>query len=1172
MVTVTAGQVSSPITVNLDNLDVGAPGSSTLTIVFPPGLAGVSTQPATVSYTYSEGAPGVFSGTTSFQIATTSATSPGTYSVIIRDDNFGGGMTTVNLVVSPPIVVPPPGVLVVNGVIPSSVTSGTQSVLLRLTGSGFQAGATVEICSTPATDPCVVSPLVTVERVTVASSRLINVTVSVRRDAPASTVYIFVKSGGFTRPFGGLPLRILPADSVAAPLGVTSVVVSYPRSGTHIRTGQAIKPQGLLAVTGSGTVTGSWLLDGVAFDRFTINVQAGRPTPVPAHVPIPQSYRGAHSLQLLVDRPQRLISPAVSIFLTTTQAGGMRLFAPADGYVWGTRPASFRWTPVPGAAAYEVEMELPSTSRPLQYRTTDSRWQPTAAQRSEIGAGMRRWRVRAIFPGEIRQEPTEWRRLVLLPDQVQLEVLPLVRDVASGLLELRWGGGSPGILYRLEVLAEDGNRVLYTALTGAESHRLPQAADVPGRARIRVTALGPDGMQLGSSQTEVVFDAPVRTAADQRPRVGVRGVTPEGSEVQTEDVSPDAGEVQTEIKQLVPADGSMVESGRPVIQAGWSGAVTREQLSLRVDATDVTSLSNVSANAVSYTPILTLAPGEHIVELSLAGEVTRWTFSIGPPTAQPAEDAEQTEQSPPAAVQATREWVLNAETGVTVFSGDTSTGGEVKVDQVPLALSGQVDYDSNRSSLQLNADSSVIQEIERERRTLQDNASWIIDSETGRGRNTAALKLGYTTPSFLMLDGKDTEFLSAGPTRGGVEASVSHPSLLKASLFHSFNPEVGNVTSGDFDTEQTFRGGALEIGGGTKPYMLRLVGIDVQEKSAATGGDGSSYGFIGTYAIAPGRALIFEGTRGEFNPAPGSLDSARSGNAGRIGLLFSGDSYDYAISTRRIDADYVNPANRGFTAGGRSDRDVLEGNFLKRFDRSSMDVKLLYEEGGDSSGPKAHARSAAIAYTDQPRTDISYTILGNLATSWEGDVTDKKDYGIEIKANETRNGLGFYELLSVQWHKDDISSAADTTTINTNISINGPLSDSLLLATSLNATRTLADPAVGDTDVVSLSVQPTFTILNSSLSFRPLFAYNVTMSDVSDNVTTENYIFTVEWTPPWRAERLALSLSAGWGRTRGVQGGDSDFLADYTAGLIYRWGRSGRRETQGIEVLPGERW
>jgi hypothetical protein len=236
-----------------------------------------------------------------------------------------------------------------------------------------------------------------------------------------------------------------------------------------------------------------------------------------------------------------------------------------------------------------------------------------------------------------------------------------------------------------------------------------------------------------------------------------------------------------------------------------------------------------------------------------------------------------------------------------------------------------------------------------------------------------------------------------------------------------------------------------------------------------------------------------------------------------------------------------------------------------------MDVRLLYQEGGDSSAPKARARSAAVAYSDRPRADFSYTILGNLATSKAGDVTDQRDYGIGITANETRNSLGFYELLSVQWHKDDISSAADTTTINANISMNGPLSDGLALAASLNATRTLADPAVGDTDVLTLSVQPVFTVLHPSLSFSPFLSYGVTMNDIEDNVTTEQYLFNVAWTPRWLDEKLALSFSAGWSRTRdGQSGTDSDFLADYSAGLIYRWGRTGRRETQGIEVLPGE--
>jgi hypothetical protein len=358
--------------------------------------AGLTVQPSMFSV-----APG---GQTQLLVTVSGSATPGLGSITFVGTAPGvsGTRTTalaVTVLTSPPVIL---------SVTPPSIVTGTSETVLRITGSNFDPNAV--ITST--------SPGLQVVRARVLSSTTAEVVVSVRPDAPPGPVQLDLRNPNGAMAAGGARLLVYAARSLSAPLAVTSAVIASPRHWENIAPGDNARARALLATSGMGTLVGMWLLDGVPFDQFTRVVSGGFPVEVVSAIPIPLSFTGEHRLELLIETPQGLPVQGVSFIQVLERRTRIQLLSPTADAALDPSSAVFRWTLVPGASGYEVEIEgaadtlngqrqSPEHRASRRHRTSDNEWRPGALLR-EFGVGAMRVRVRAIFPGEVPGEATPW--------------------------------------------------------------------------------------------------------------------------------------------------------------------------------------------------------------------------------------------------------------------------------------------------------------------------------------------------------------------------------------------------------------------------------------------------------------------------------------------------------------------------------------------------------------------------------------------------------------------------------------------------------------------------------------------------------------------------------------------------------------------------------------------
>ncbi|MBI4915838.1 MAG: hypothetical protein HY825_08320 [Acidobacteria bacterium] len=492
------------------NLTITAPPNFALSIL-PPVLSVAQGHSGTVSVSVSPS--GGFAG----QVSVTGTSAPG---VTLTPASFTlgpGAMQTVTVAVginAPPttallgfsgtapgivgprtaslaltITVPTPQIEAIS---PPAVATGTVSTRLRVVGRDFHSGA---VASSP-------TPGLIVERITVISATLAEVLVSIPAQSRPGPYALLLTNPGGAPSNQGAVLLVYPAASLGAPLGVTAAAVVFPRPFTVISPKEPIFPRGLLATTGLGAIVGTWRFDGVPFDAFTVSAAGGLPVEVKANVPIPVSFAGEHTLELAIEQPQALVSEPVTVILAPESHTGLKIHAPAEGAIVGARAPTFRWSLLPGASGYEVEVDPANAPLPIRIRLSASQWRPSSEDLAGLGPGEHRFRVRAVFPGEVRSEPTGWRTFVVLPDRVALAVEPEPVEGSSGRRAVRWQGGAPGLLYRVELLAADRPTRLAEATTLESRYTIPSSLD--GAVRVRLAAFAPDGSQRGEWREAVV--------------------------------------------------------------------------------------------------------------------------------------------------------------------------------------------------------------------------------------------------------------------------------------------------------------------------------------------------------------------------------------------------------------------------------------------------------------------------------------------------------------------------------------------------------------------------------------------------------------------------------------------------------------------------------------------
>lgn len=1070
-------------------------------------------------------------GSQAVSITVSSSAAAGAFPVTFTGNAAGLGTrsSAFQLTIAP---APPARVLpVIAEVAPPAVARGARSMVLRLVGSNFQRGAIV----------LATAPDLTIEQTTVLSPTLAEVIVTARSDATVGPRRLDLRNPDGETTRDGAVVLVYPASSLTAPLGVTAAAIVFPRPGSLMAFDEALYPRGLLATTGTGIVVGSWLFDGAPFDRFTAVVTGGLPIEVRSRIPIPVSFAGGHRLELAIETPQRLVSAPVKVIQVVARSSGLLIYAPANGAVIGRRIPLFRWSLVPGASGYEVLLEGEPPALTKRFRLAEAEWRPSRRDLDQIGPGAHTWRVRAVFPGAVEGEPTPAQRFALLPEKVALKFLPAVKDPSTGRTLLRWEGGSVGLLYRLEFFQGEASAPVFSALSVKQEYLLPEGSPYgSSEYRARVSAYGPEGDVLGKSELQVPGSAFVRRVPRlQRARKPL------------------------EVSLREPPENAVVETDRPRIAARWNGVAPPETVALAIDTTDVTGACRVEPTSITCDAFLPISSGEHTVRLSLQGEVTAWTFTVGPQ--QPAETEKPGLRT---------DWAATVLGTLTVVPGNAPDQN----DDARLQLSSQGDLGNEALSAKLTGDISFRHQISQPESTVQESRNWLFQAGAREGKFRQEGVVGFAAPSFL----DQAELLTTGLAKGGVEARLFSP---MANLFYyqTFDAKPAGVVTADSGEEQKVRLGALTTPGDPNRFFLRAIAMEVEDSPGlySPGGKGEAFGLFGKWSLGPAFSVLFEAARGDFTPRAGSAEGEREGSAARLAILGTAGSFNYGVNVRLTEAEFVNPANRGFTPGGIADRRGGDLSLTKAFGRTSLALQVRHLEGGNSSGsvqPGAREDGGNLTLNTTIGQKVSVSASAQItADRADADLehhlpeTDRTQSGWTVTVNENPGAITFSQTYSNQRLRDDVNPSSDQTIQTASVNAAGALAPNLNLSALVSGTRSESIPDAGQTDQLLVSLQPSFAIPALWLSLQPRVAYNRSQNRVANlDSRGEQYQILLLWAPTWVGSLVNLQFFADWNRNRSKgQSGASPFTHRYAGTLTLRWGAGKGPAAPDQTALPG---
>ena len=320
-------------------------------------------------------------------------------------------------------------------------------------GANFAPGASVSVQPPP-------SGTIQVMSTRFISPTQLGVTLSITANTPAGRGYLVtVRNPNGATTAQQVVLVVAPQGSLGGPAAVTRVAIEYPIRGQVISMGKGSIAAAHLATSGSGTIIGRWLIrqrgnpndPGFVFDQFTATVAggylvstdrpcfdgAGRPKTT-AHVcaSIPMLHRGTYHLELAVDQPKLATPASVPITIQSDSATELTVYRPRGNTTIDANNPEFSWTLVPGVWQYNLEFVRVTDGdeqvAPIVIESSDSTWRPDLRElrsRRGLAPGTYRWRVIAVYPGDLRGQVSEWLSVTFT--DVAFTSARLVATVAS---------------------------------------------------------------------------------------------------------------------------------------------------------------------------------------------------------------------------------------------------------------------------------------------------------------------------------------------------------------------------------------------------------------------------------------------------------------------------------------------------------------------------------------------------------------------------------------------------------------------------------------------------------------------------------------------------------------------------------------------------------------------
>ncbi len=498
-----------------------------------------------------------------------------------------------------------------------------------------------------------------------------------------------------------------------------------------------------------------------------------------------------------------------------------------------------------------------------------------------------------------------------------------------------------------------------------------------------------------------------------------------------------------------------------------------------------------------------------------------------------------------------------------------------------LQPSAQWDVKGPAWETRATGDVSVRHDINEPHATVQESRNWLVEAGTAPAAASGRVIVGYAAPRFV----EGTQLLTTGYSRGGAEGAIA-TRLGTASYYRTIRSMQSGVTGG-YGPDQEVEAWGVETPTTSSGLVLRLINIRTEVAAGAysQGETGTMTGVYGVVPLSPALHVTFEGARGELTQSsPDQPEEEREGDAYLLGLEGDSGTFGYALNLRYTEAQFVNPANPGFTPATNADRAGAELQLRKSFGSRSVAVQLRHLRGGETSGasgPSARENAAHVTFTTSIGSHVNLNLSGDLGrVTGDADeenllpATDVRTRGLSASFSESLGGAYLSQTLSWIERQDEVTPALDQSTSSVTLSAGGPLTTTIKLNGTASWTRMETGAPAVATEMRQLSLQPSWTVPGTGLSFQPRAAYSRTEGGYGGGAsTTEQLQMVVSRAPPALGSAAALQLSGDWSRHR-IEGiPDPPFRRALLASFNLHWGTSsaatGAVEPVALTPRPG---
>ena len=311
--------------------------------------------------------------------------------------------------------------------LPGFTTVGVDQVSMTLVGANFRPGATVVISPPLATLSDSTGQTqagdITVLNSTVVNSSVMTALVSVSPTAVQGlrAVDVLNQDGTSTvdetqaTPQGSTKgMQVSPADSIGSPVSVLNMAMMHPRDGTVVMQGDELNAQAVLAGTGTGTVIGEWVWDGIAVEQFSATIVGSESTAIETHQSLPTWLLGSHTLQLRMLEPNRVASQVIEVVVNPGDWKMEQLIQPESGAVFDLNESPhLLWAVVPGAMKYQVGFSSEPYLSTIDewHDVTENQWEVPATVWQNLPRGQLYWTVRTVDTSGAPRQPLPMRIL-----------------------------------------------------------------------------------------------------------------------------------------------------------------------------------------------------------------------------------------------------------------------------------------------------------------------------------------------------------------------------------------------------------------------------------------------------------------------------------------------------------------------------------------------------------------------------------------------------------------------------------------------------------------------------------------------------------------------------------------------------------------------------------------